>query len=69
MDNQINEMSRGEKTNSSPNKYNLRSKKKEGNYDIHDQPSRVEKPAKDTIKNRKEKKTHKPSPISKVLVS
>jgi hypothetical protein len=31
MDNQINDMSKGDKTNGSPNKYNLRSKKKEGN--------------------------------------
>jgi hypothetical protein len=30
MDNQLNELSKGEKTSSSPNKYNLRSKKKEG---------------------------------------
>jgi hypothetical protein len=29
MDNQINEQSKGEKTNSSPKKYNLKSKKKE----------------------------------------
>jgi hypothetical protein len=34
MDSQINELSKGEKTNSSPNKYNLRYKKKEGKYDI-----------------------------------
>jgi hypothetical protein len=31
MDNQLNELSKGEKTNNNPNKYNLRSKKKEGN--------------------------------------
>jgi hypothetical protein len=65
MDSQINELSKGEKTNSSPNKYNLRSKKKEGKSDIPDQPSRAEKPAKDAINNNKEKKTQNPSPIAK----
>jgi ribonuclease HI len=65
MDNQINELSKGEKTNSSPNKYNLRSKKKEGKSDIPDQPSRAEKPAKDATNNNKEKKTQNPSPIAK----
>jgi hypothetical protein len=38
MDGQINEPSKGEKANSSPNKYNLRSKKKEGNSDIPANP-------------------------------
>jgi hypothetical protein len=33
---QINELSKGEKASSSPNKYNLRSKKKEGKFDIPD---------------------------------
>ena len=36
---QINELSKGEKASSTPNKYNLRSKKKEGNSDSQDQPS------------------------------
>jgi hypothetical protein len=31
MDNQLNELSKGDKANNSPNRYNLRSKKKEGN--------------------------------------
>jgi hypothetical protein len=60
MDNQINELSKGEKTNSSPNKYNLRSKKKEGKSDIPDQPSRVEKPAKDAINNKQGKENTEP---------
>jgi hypothetical protein len=57
MDIQINELSKGEKTNNIPNKYNLRSKKKEGKFDVPDQPSRAEKPAKDTTNSSKEKKT------------
>ena len=56
MENQINELSKGEKTNSSPNKYNLRSKNKEGKYNIPDQPSRAENPAKYTVNGSKEKK-------------
>jgi hypothetical protein len=46
MNSQINELSKGEKASSSPNKYNLRSKKKEGKSDIPDQPLIAEKPAK-----------------------
>jgi hypothetical protein len=68
LDNQINELSKGEKANNSPNKYNLRSNKKEGKSDILDQPSRAEKPAKDAANNNKEKKTQNPSPIAKGLV-
>jgi hypothetical protein len=68
MDNQINELSKGDKTNSNPNKYNLRSKKKEGKSDIPDQPPRADKPAKDATNNNKEKKTQNPSPIAKGYV-
>jgi hypothetical protein len=56
MDSQLNEMSKGEKTNISPNKYNLRSKKKEGKSDIADQPTKVEKPTKNLANNNKDKK-------------
>jgi hypothetical protein len=64
-DSQINELSKGEKANSSPNKYNLWSKKKEGKSDIPDQPSIAEKPAKDATNNNKEKKAQNPPPIAK----
>ena len=36
MDNQLNEVSKGDKDNNIPNKYNLRSKKKEGKTDTFD---------------------------------
>jgi hypothetical protein len=65
---QINELIKGEKANSGPNKYNLRSKKKEGKSDIPDQPSIAEKPTKDTTNNNKEKKAQNPPPIAKDLV-
>jgi hypothetical protein len=45
--NQINELSKGEKANNSPRKYNLQSKKNEGKSDIPDPTPRAENPAKD----------------------
>jgi ribonuclease HI len=69
MNSQINELSKGEKANnSSSNKYNLRSKKKEGKSDIPDQPLIAEKPAKDATNNNKERKTQNPPSIAKDLV-
>jgi hypothetical protein len=65
MNSQINELSKGEKASSSPNKYNLQSKKKEGKSDIPDQPSIVEKPAKDTTNISKEKRAQNSPPIAK----
>jgi hypothetical protein len=65
MNSQINELSKGEKASSSPNKYNLRSKKKEGKSDIPDQPLIAEKPVKHATNITKEKKTQNPSPIVK----
>jgi hypothetical protein len=46
MNSQVNMLGKGEKANNTPNRYHLRSKKKEGNFDSHDQPLIVEKPAK-----------------------
>jgi hypothetical protein len=68
MNNQINELSKGEDTHSSPRRYNLRSKKKEGKYDIPNQRSRAEKPAKDATNNNKDTKTQNLSPLAKGLV-
>jgi hypothetical protein len=68
MDNQLNELSKGEKTNSSPNKYNLRSKKKEEKYDIPGHPIRAAKPAKDVANSSKEKRAQNPSPVAKSAV-
>jgi hypothetical protein len=68
MNSQINELSKGEKSNSSPNKYNLGSKKKEGKSNIPDQPSIIENPTKDATNNNKEKKVWNPPPIAKYLV-
>jgi hypothetical protein len=65
MDTQINDMSKGEKTNNSPNKYNLRSKKKELEFGIPNQPSKAEKPTKYVANRSKKKKAQNPSPIAK----
>jgi hypothetical protein len=66
MNSQINELSKREKENDSiPNKYNLRSKKKEGKFDIPDQPLIAEKPAKLATNTAKEKKTQNISPMAK----
>jgi hypothetical protein len=68
MDSQINELSKWEKANSSPNKYNLRSKKKERKYDVPDQSSRGGKPSKDATNISEEKEAQNPSPVAKSLV-
>jgi hypothetical protein len=68
MDSQLNELSKGEKTNNNPNRYSLRSKKKEGKLDISDQPTRAEKPAKDVADNSKEKEAQTPPPVVKIPI-
>jgi hypothetical protein len=62
---QISELSKGENAKKTPNIYHLRSKKKEGNFDMHDQPLVVERPAKPATITTKEKKTQNSSPIAK----
>jgi hypothetical protein len=62
---QINEWSKGEKANNTPNRYHLRSKKKEENFDSHDQPLIAERPTKPATITTKEKKTQNTLPIAK----
>jgi hypothetical protein len=62
---QINELSKGEKASNTPNRYNLRSKKKEGNFDSQDQPLIAERPTKAATTTTKEKKTQNASPAAK----
>jgi hypothetical protein len=64
MENQLNELSKRDKANNNPNIYNLRSKKKEGNPDVSDQPTIAKRPAKDASDDNKGKKVQ--SPILKV---
>jgi ribonuclease HI len=65
MDNQLNELSKGDKANNSPNRYNLRSKNKEGKPDVPDQPTRAENPAKVVADDNKGKKIQTPPPVAK----
>jgi hypothetical protein len=58
MDSQLNELSKGERTKNNPNRYNLRSKKKEGNPDIPDHPVRTKKMAKNVVYGVKEKEAN-----------
>jgi hypothetical protein len=54
---QINELSKREKSkDNNPNRYNLKSKKKEGKSDISDQPLLAERPAKPAVNTAKENK-------------
>jgi hypothetical protein len=62
---QINKLSRGEKASNTPKRYNLRSKKKEGNFDNQDQPPIAEIPTKATVTTAKEKKTQSASLAAK----
>jgi ribonuclease HI len=72
MGSQLNELRKGESTSGNPNRYNLKSKKKEGNLDIPDQPTREENHAKSVAANNKEKEAQNPqamvkSPIREVM--
>jgi hypothetical protein len=58
MDSQLNEMSKGGRTDNNPNRYNLRSKKKEGNPDILDEPVRTKKLAKNVAYGIKEREAN-----------
>jgi hypothetical protein len=69
MNSQFNELGKGEKSNNTPNRYHLRSKNKEGNFDSHDQPLIAEKPAKSVTITTKEKKNQNTSPTAKEPIS
>jgi hypothetical protein len=66
---QVNELGKWEKANNTPNIYHLRSKKKEGNFDSHDQPLIAERPVKPATITTKEKKTQDTLPTAKEPVS
>jgi hypothetical protein len=68
MDNQLNELSKGEKTNENANKYNLRSKKKEGKSNTSDQPTQIENFAKTVASSNKGKEVQNPQAVTKTHV-
>jgi hypothetical protein len=66
LENQLNELTKGEKTSNSQNKYNLRWKKREFiKPDIPDQPTKAEHHAEEVENNNKGKKAHNPPPVVK----
>jgi hypothetical protein len=66
---QIHELGKGERAGHTSNRYNLRSRKKEGDFDSQDQPLIVDSPTKSATTTTKEKKTQSASPIAKEPVS
>jgi hypothetical protein len=68
MDNQLNESSKGGKANENQNKYNLRSKKKEGKPSTSDQPNKTENPAKVVVSSNKEKEEQNPQTMIKAPI-
>jgi hypothetical protein len=59
-------MSKWERTSGNPNRYNLRSKKKEGKTDIPYQYTKAENPAKSVASSRKEKEAQNPQAVVKI---
>jgi hypothetical protein len=53
---QIHELGKGERVGHTSNRYNLRSRKKEGDFDIQDQPLIADRPTKTATTMTKEKK-------------
>jgi ribonuclease HI len=68
MNSQINELSKGEKANNSPRKYNLQSTKNQGKSDVPDPAPGVENPARDAANRNKENKAQNSPPIAKDIV-
>jgi hypothetical protein len=63
MDSQLNELSKENKTSSCQGRYDLRSQKKAAAPDAPEQLTRIEKPANESVDNRRGKKTQPLSPI------
>jgi hypothetical protein len=68
MNNQLNELSKGEKTKENQNKYNLRSKQKEGNPSTSNQPKKSENYAKTVTTTSKENEEQNNQPVIKAHV-
>jgi hypothetical protein len=68
MRNQLNELSKGEKVNETHNKYNLRSKQKEGKPSTSNQPKKPDTPPKTMVAPNKGTEEENNQPIIKALV-
>jgi hypothetical protein len=68
MDSHLNELSKEDKDNGNPNRYNVRLKKKARTSDIPERPTREEKPDKYVADNNKGNKIQVPSPVVHIHV-
>ena len=66
---QIHELGKGERASHTSNRYNLRSRKKEGYFDSQDQPLITDRPTKSAAATTKENKTQSTSPTTKEPVT
>jgi hypothetical protein len=64
---QIHELGKEQRAGHTSNRYNLRSRRKEGDFDSPDQPLIAEKPTKTAAATTKEKKAQSASPAAKSL--
>jgi hypothetical protein len=69
MNSQIHELGKGERAGQSSSRYNLRSRKKEGDFNGQDQPLMADKPAKVAETTSKEKRTQSALPATKEPVT
>jgi len=65
--NHLNELSKGEKVNEAPKKYNLRSKQKEGKPSTYTQPKKSDTPPKAVASLNKEIGEQKINPLSRLM--
>ena len=68
MCNQLNELSKGEKVDEAQNKYNLRSKQKDGKPSTSTQPKKLDTPSKVVVGQNKETGEQNNHPIIKSIV-
>jgi hypothetical protein len=66
---QIHELGKEQRAGHTSNRYNLRSRRKEGDFDSPDQPLIEDRPIKPTVATTKEKKTQSASPAAKEPVT
>jgi hypothetical protein len=65
MGSRLNELRKGERTNGNPKRYNLMSKKKDGNPGIIDQPTRTKHHVKEVAASNKKKEAQNPQTVVK----
>jgi hypothetical protein len=66
---QIHELGKEQRTDHTSNRYNLRLRRKEGDFDSQDQPLTADRPTKTATATTKEKKAQSTSPTAKEAVT